>query len=500
MTVRFEQLSGLDANFLAIENDRNYGHTGGLSILDPSTAPDGSVTLDHLKEVLGSRLHLVPPFTSRLVEVPFNLDWPYWVKDEHFDIGYHCREIALPPPGDMKQLMEQVGRIYSRRLDRARPLWEVYMIHGLEGGKIALLSKTHHAAVDGLSGAEIMSAMYDLTVEPRKEKAPAETEEGAGMPGGMELVGEGLKSLPRYPINLASRLGRLLPHADMVPAMAGLPGSEWFSRNLSRARIAISRDEEAHVIERPPIKAPRGPYGGPVSPHRIFGVGSVSLDDVKTVKNAFGVKVNDVICSLVAGAVRKDLQERGELPEEPLVVLVPISVRTQEEMGTFGNKVSGMVVPLPTHLDDPVERLMFGHEAMNIGKENHQALPAMAMRDISAVIPPALHTRAARMASELSGRYTRPPFNVIISNVPGPPVDLYCCGARLETLYPLSIIMDGMSLNITVMSYKDSVDIGITADREQTPEAQSMIEDIQDELKALVKVAPKLKGKTAATG
>ncbi|MGK2955757.1 MAG: WS/DGAT/MGAT family O-acyltransferase [Solirubrobacterales bacterium] len=490
MSATIQQLSGLDAQFLAIENDRNYGHVGGLSILDPSTAPDGHLSLDYLIEVVSSRLHLVPPFTNRLAEVPFNLDWPYWVKDEHFDIGYHVREIALPHPGDREQLLEQAGRIYSRRLDRSRPLWEVYLIQGLEGGKVALLSKTHHAAVDGLSGQEIMSALYDLTVEPRVVDPPEESDGAGGVPGGVDLLTEGLKSFPRYPINLASRLGRVLPHIDLLPAMVGLPGSERISRSLSKVRSTINREEDAAVIERPPIKAPRGPYGGRVSPHRIFGIGSVSLDDVKSVKNAFGVKVNDVVVTLVAGAVREDLIRMGQLPDEPLVVLVPISVRTEEEMGTFGNKVSGMIVPMPTHLDDPVERLMFSHETMSIGKENHGALPAEAMRDISTFIPPALHARAARMATELSGRFVRPPWNTIISNVPGPPVDLYCCGAKLEALYPLSIISDGMALNVTIMSYRDSVDIGITADRELTPEAQDIIVAMQGELTALMDAIP----------
>ena len=484
-----QQLSGLDANFLAIESDRNYGHVGGLGILDPSTAPGGKLTLEKLTEVVGSRLHLVAPFTQRLAEVPFNLDRPYWVDDEHFDIGYHVREIALPAPGSRNQLLEQAGRIYSRRLDRSRPLWEVYLIQGLEGGKVALLSKTHHAAVDGLSGAEIMSAIYDLTVEPRKVDPPEPGEELQGPPSGTELLVEGVKSLPRFPVNLASRLTRLLPHVDMVPSMVGLPGSERISRSLSKVRATINREEDATVIERPPIRAPRGPYGGLVSPHRIFGIGSVPLEDVKKVKNAFGVKVNDVVVTLVAAALREDLLERGELPDDPLVVLVPISVRTEEQMGTFGNRVSGMIVPLPTHIEDPVERLMFSHETMNMGKEAHSALPAEAMRDISTFIPPALHARAARMATELSGRFTRPPWNTIVSNVPGPPVDLYCCGARLEAQYPLSIISDGMGLNVTIMSYRDSVDIGITADREQSPEVQRVVAAMQDALKELLAAA-----------
>lgn len=488
-----KQLSALDTQFLAIENDRNYGHTGGLAVLDPSTAPGGDLTLRELKEFIESRLHLIPPFTSRLAQVPFNLDWPYWVKDEHFDIGYHVREIALPAPGDMKQLTDQVGRIYSRQLDRSRPLWELYLIQGLEGGRAAILSKTHHAAVDGMSGSEIMSAIYDLTPKPRTVEPPpadSDDETEAGAPRGLDLLSHGLTALPRYPVNLATRMGRILPHADLLPSVAGMPGSERISRSLSKVRNFVGRNSDGQVIERPPVKAPRGPYGAAVSPHRIFGFGSMPLADIKAVKDAFAVKVNDVVVTLVAGAVRADLAKRGQLPEEPLVVFVPISVRTEEERGTFGNKVSAMMVALPTHLSDPLERLTFSHENLSIGKENHDALPVEAMRDISTLVPPALHTRAARVATRLSGRFTRPPWNVIVSNVPGPPVDLYCCGAKLEAMYPLSIISDGMGLNITVMSYRDSVDIGITADREQTPEAQEIVDFMQEELALLLERMP----------
>ena len=202
MTAEAKQLSALDTQFLAIENDRNYGHTGGLAVLDPSTAPGGDLTLQELKDFIDSRLHLIPPFTSRLAQVPFNLDWPYWVRDEHFDIGYHVREIALPAPGDMKQLTDQVGRIYSRQLDRSRPLWELYLIQGLEGGRAAILSKTHHAAVDGMSGSEIMSAIYDLTAEPRTVDPPpagSGEEAGAGAPRGLDLLSHGLTCAPALP-------------------------------------------------------------------------------------------------------------------------------------------------------------------------------------------------------------------------------------------------------------------------------------------------------------
>jgi WS/DGAT/MGAT family acyltransferase len=490
-----QQLTSLDAMFLALESDRNYGHVGSLAILDPSTTPEGKVTLDGVKQLLDERLHLIPPFTSRLAKVPFNLDWPYWVPDDHFDLGYHVRELALPEPGSMEQLAEQTARIYSRRLDRSRPLWELYLIHGLPEGRVALVTKIHHSAVDGMSGSEILTLLYDLTPEPRAVEPPSASGPATGAPPGGTLVLRGLAALPRWPMTAATRLSRLLPHVDVVPSLLGAPGSETISRTLSRARKTLGRQADAKIITRPRNRPPVGPYGGRVSPHRIFGLGSVSLDDVKRVKNALGVKVNDVIVSITAGAIREHLERHGELPDEPLVAQIPVSVRTEEERGTFGNQVSIMAVPIPTHLADSVERVRFAADVLSGAKERHNALPAKALRDVSTFVPPAVHARAARVAAELTARQiARPLFNVVISNVPGPPMDIYTGGARLEALYPLSVIADGTGLNVTIMSYRDSVDIGITADREQTPDVQTIVDGMRADLDALVAAtAPKAK-------
>jgi WS/DGAT/MGAT family acyltransferase len=481
-----QQLSSLDVQFLALESDRNYGHVGSLAILDPSTTEEGEVTIEELRERLEERLHLIPPFTSRLAKVPFDLDYPYWVRDDHFDIGYHVRELALPKPGSMEQLQEQAARIYSRRLDRSRPLWELYLIHGLEGGRVVLMTKIHHAAVDGMSGGEIMTMLYDLTPEGRDVEPPSD-DGPVEHPGNGEMLVRGVAALPRYPFIAASRFTRLLPHIDVLPSLLGLPGTETVSRTLSRVRRRVSGDSHTELVERPRMQAPKGPYGGRLSPHRIFGLGSTSLDDIKRVKNHFGVKVNDVVVSMVAGAARDHLARHGELPDEPLLAQIPVSVRTDDERGTFGNQVSIMIVPIPTHLDDPAERLRFAHDKLSVAKDRHKALPAKALRDATTFVPPALHTRASRALTELGGsRFMRPLFNVIISNVPGPPMDIYSGGARLEALYPLSIIADGTGINVTIMSYRDSVDIGITADREQTPDVQTIVDGMREDLAALV--------------
>ncbi|HEX4106951.1 MAG TPA: wax ester/triacylglycerol synthase family O-acyltransferase [Solirubrobacteraceae bacterium] len=483
-----QQLSALDTQFLALETDRNYGHVGSVALLDPSTAPGGSLTLDGLKGMLEPRLHLVPPLTQRLVPVPFGLDWPYWVHDDHFDLGHHVRELALPAPGTREQLAEQVSRIYSRRLDRARPLWELYLVQGLEGGMVALVTKIHHAAIDGLSGAEVMTILYDLAPEGREIEPPApDAADGEQAPGNAAMFVRGLAGLPRYPFTVSSRLTRLLPHVDVVPSLLGMPGSETVSRTMSRVRRAVTSDERAQIIERPALRAPRGPYGAKLSPHRIFGLGSLSLDEVKQVKSHFEVKVNDVVCSLVAGALREHLRAHGELPEGPLLAQIPVSVRTEQERGTFGNQISLMIVAIPTHLADPAERLRDMHEQLRAAKDRHHALPAKALSDVSTFIPPALHARGARAVLSLSAHnVVRPPFNVIISNVPGPPIPIYTAGAKLEALYPLSIVADGSGLNVTVMSYREAIDVGITADREQTPDVQSIVEGMAGELADLL--------------
>jgi len=480
-----KQLSSLDATFLALENERNYGHTGGLAILDPSGAPGGKISIEDIKQLLAERIHLIPPFTSKLVQVPLNLDRPYWVTDEDFDMDYHCRELALPKPGSMDQLAEQAARVYSRHLDRSRPLWELYLIQGLPNGRVAMLTKIHHSSVDGMSGQEIMTILYDLTPEARHVDPPSKDPD-YDYPSASEMLGHWVAGMPRYPINAAARLAHLLPHADVIPSALGAPGTAMASRALARARRFGSRDPETKIIERSKVKAPRGPYGGKLSPHRKFGLAAISLTDIKTVKNHFGVTVNDVVVTIAAGAIREHLELHDELPEEPLVAMIPVSVRTEEERGAFGNEVSIMMAPISTHLDDPAERIMFQHESLRSTKENHDALPAKALRDVTTFIPPALHARATRAITELNGAVSRPALNVIISNVPGPPIDIYSAGARLEALYPLSIIMDGSGLNITVMSYRDSVDIGITADREMTPDVQSIADGMGRELEVLL--------------
>lgn len=478
------QLSSLDAQFLALESPRIVGHVSGLAIFDPSTVPDAADMTARVRKLLAERLHLVPPFRWRLVEVPFGLDHPYWIEDPDFDLDFHIRETAVPPPGDDAQLAELTARICARPLDRAHPLWELYVIHGVRGDRVAFLTKVHHAAVDGMSGAEIMSILYDLAPEGR-EVPPPEGSHGERMPTQLELLGKGILGLPR-PLKGLAVLPAALPRLDSVPIVGALPGAMTAARLSMRVAKLGRGTADGGVLERTNVPAPRTRFNGRVSAHRRFAFTSLPLDRVKAIKDAAGVTVNDAVVALCAGAMRRWLDERGELPAEPLVAMVPVSIRKREEAGTFGNRVSSMFVPIPTDEPTPERRLQRAHEIMLSAKEHHRALPAELLADASQFIPPALAARAARVTSEvLSNRRLRPPLNLVISNVPGPRVPLYSAGALLEHNFPVSVVTDGVGLNITCLSYLDHVDFGVLCCREMVDDAWTITAALEAELAAL---------------
>src|SRR5918999_3728936 len=456
------QLTSLDAQFLAVESPRVYGHVGGLAVYDPSTAPGGEFGVKEICRVVGERLHLLPPFRWRLVDVLLGLDLPYWVEDPDFDPDFHIRETAVPPPGDDRKLAETVARIFARPLDRSRPLWELYVIHGLEGGRVALLTKVHHSVVDGVSGNEILSVLLDQSPEGR-ELPPPEDGSGERVPSDLEMLARGLAGMPRQPLRMLRSLPSAVPNLTDLPGANAIPGVPTPPRGFAGIRGLLG-DEDPAVLEIATARPPRTCFNGPASPHRRFSFDSVSLDSVKALKKEMGITVNDVIVALCATAVRNWLIERDELPDEPLVAMIPVSVRTKEQRGTFGNRISMMVVPIPTDEPDPRTRLQRSHELLRSAKERHSALPAELLMNATSFIPPAVAALAARTTIQILGR-TRPPLNLIISNVPGPREPLYCAGAQLQANYPVSAIVDGVGLNITVLSYRDHIDFGIVADR-----------------------------------
>jgi WS/DGAT/MGAT family acyltransferase len=469
------QLTGLDAAFLAMETRTVFGHVGSVSVVDPSTAPE-PLTLERFTRVVESRLPLVPLLRRRLVEVPLGLDQPYWIEDPDFDIEFHVRELALPAPGSNRQLADQAARLHARPLDRSRPLWELYLIFGLAGGRAAIYSKVHHAAIDGVSGNDILAALLDLSPEgrPPTEPPPRRTER---QPSAAELLARSAVSLTRHPLRAARLSVGLLRSAPALVANPAWPRLPLVDRLLGRNGDA--------VLSRPGLRAPRTPFNRSITQHRRWGIASLPLPEIKRVKNALQVTVNDVVLALCAGALRRWLLDHDALPDGPLIAAVPVSVRTTEQEGAHGNRVSVMLTVLPTQLDGARDRLRAVHEGMRAAKEQHGALPADLLADVTQFAMPALAGQAARMAARLRLVERTSLFNLIISNVPGPNVPLYYAGAELLAYYPLSAIVDGQGLNITAMSYRDTLFFGVTACRELVPDVEMLMAYLTEELQVL---------------
>jgi diacylglycerol O-acyltransferase / wax synthase len=471
-----QQLTGLDAAFLALDSPTAYGHVGSVSVLDPPAGGE-ALTLDRLTELIESRLHLIPPFRRRLVEAPFGLDQPYWIEDPDFDIEFHVRELALPAPGDDRQLAIQAARLHARPLDRHRPLWEAYLIHGLHGGRQALYIKVHHAAIDGVSGNDLLTALMDTSPQPQQAEQPDSWRSEAPPPT-TRLLARSAASLATNPVRavrVSAGIVRSLPALAKSPARPWLPLIDRF----------VLRRGRGVILPAPPLIAPATPFNKNIGPHRRWAFTSVPLAKVKAIKNAAGVTVNDVVMALCAGALRTWLQKHDALPEGPLVAAVPVSIRTEEQKGAHGNRVSTIIAPLPTHLADPAGRLAAVHEAMRAAKEQHNALPAELLTDIAQFSMPALANQAYRLASRLRLLERVPPFNLFISNVPGPTVDLYLCGERLDGVYPLSAIADGQGLNLTVLGSNGKLNFGALADRDLVPDVGLIIDALKDEIATL---------------
>jgi diacylglycerol O-acyltransferase len=485
------QLTSLDAQFLALENARQTGHVAGLGIYHPSTAPEGRLTCAEMKQLIGDRLHLLPPLRWRLVEVPFSADYPYWADDPDFDLDFHVRELALPAPGNEEQLAEQVARLHSRPLDRGRPLWELYVISGLHSGHVAVYTKIHHSVIDGVSGAEITGMLLDLTPEVR-QVPPTEPVTAGRTPRQVEMLARAVVGIPRYPLRALRAIPSTLPNLEETQ-LAAIPGASTLGRTVARLQNAVAGGGERVV--RSSLRTPKTSFNGRISAHRRFAFGQLDLARVKAVKSAYDVTVNDVVVTICAAAVRRWLLDRGELPDEPLVTQIPVSVRAPEEAGTYGNRILMLGAPMFTNIEEPVERLRATARELTVMKDRHRAMPAGLLQDVNHFIPPALFSRAARgtfrLATSAAGR---PQWNLVVSNVPGPQFPLYCAGARLVAHYPVSVITDGMGLNITAMSYDGHVDVGIIADREQIPDVWCLVGWLDEALAELEKLAPEPTG------
>ncbi len=471
-----KQLTGLDGAFLAMETHAVFGHVGSVCVLDPKTAPE-EVTLDYITRAIEERLPLVPLFRRRLAEVPLGLDQAWWIDDPDFDIEFHVRELALPKPGSDRQLADQVARLHARPLDRTRPLWELYLISGLPDGHVAIYNKIHHAAVDGVSGGDILSALLDLTPEGRTVPA-AEPFTGERPPSALDLLSRSARSALSQPAHALRVAGRVAWSA---------PGTAVAFRSLLPGPVArlLFGEPRNPLLPGARLRAPRTPFNRPVTPHRRWAFAELPLAEVKAVRRATGLTVNDVVMALCAGAVRRWLLDQDALPDTPLVAAVPVSIRTEDQRGTMGNQISMMLAALPTHVADPAERLAAAHDGMAAAKEQHDAIPARLLADVTQFAMPVLANQAWRLSARLRLFERASPYNLIISNVPGPDVPLYLAGAELLAYYPVSAIFDGNGLNITVMSYRGTMYFGLVACRELVPDLDRLAGYLHSELQSV---------------
>ena len=460
-----QQLSGVDASFLYFETPNASTHIGAFSIYDPSRLRDGRITYERLLADVERRLHLARCFRQKLARVPLDLDHPYWVEDSDFDLEFHVRHIALPKPGSWRQLCEQAARIHARPLDLSRPLWELYLIEGLDdlpgmpSGSFATLIKIHHAAIDGVSGAQIIAAMHDEQpdAEPRPASEPWVAERD---PSALDLLGRAAANNLRSPF----QLGRVL--ANTVPSV----------------RRYLDEQRRSRIQETGPV--PRTRFNASVTPHRVIGGIRFDLRTVKEIrKSVSGATVNDVILTICAGGLRKYLEAKKELPKESLIAMCPISVRSEGEHGVAGNRVSSMSVALRTDLADAGERLRAVFEATQHSKKLAEAIGARTLTDLGQFIPGGLAGLGWRTATRLGLANRVSPFlNTVITNVPGPQVPLYSAGAELIAQFGMGPVMDGMGLIHPVGSYNGSAMIAFTSCREMLPDPERYEQCLRDSL------------------
>ncbi|NUU21169.1 MAG: wax ester/triacylglycerol synthase family O-acyltransferase, partial [Streptomycetaceae bacterium] len=460
------KLSGLDSAFLALESETWPMHVVCLTIVDASAA-GGRVDYEAFKETLAKRLPRLPLLSRKLVQSPWGLSRPHWVVDPDFDYRDHVHRATVPAPGGRRELAELAEQIYRHRLDRDRPLWEWWVVDGLENGRIAHLWKVHHACIDGRAGASMQEVFFDADphggVSRELVPLPMPDEEDP-LPEGFARVTDMARSVAGTPVRLAGRLG-------------------------STAQGVVSAAMTGRLSQAMPLNMPRTRFNEPVGKERSYGFCTVSLSDVKTVKNAFGVKVNDVVLAIVGGAVREQLDFFGELPDKQLVGTVPVDA-TKGDTRSSGNLITGMLVGLSTDVADPAERLLCVHENALASKAVQGALGNDALANLADAPPPAVVSlggdlyRGARIASLLP-----PVCNAVISNVPGPRATLYSQGQKVEAFHSMGIVADGFGLFVGGMSYDDQIDIGVLADRAALPDPFALADSIVEQLNVLLKAA-----------
>jgi WS/DGAT/MGAT family acyltransferase len=456
-----DRLSGLDASFLHMERGPAHMHVASTTLVE-SPAPSYADFREHVR----ARLHLVPRFRQKLRFVPYGQGRPVWIDDPQLNLDYHVRHTALPAPGSEQQLRNLAARIFSQRLDRSKPVWEMWLVEGVEGGRFAIIGKSHHCLVDGVSGVDISTVLYDVEPDPAPQPPP-EPWIPRPEPSDAQLLADALLARVTSPREMVRGVGALLRGPRRAAAEAA--DAVWSAGTFARAGLA----------------APSSPFNVDIGPYRRLAMVRARLDELKRIKNAAGGTVNDVILAAVTGAIGRYLRERGHSTRDlELRAMVPISVRAADQRGALGNRVSAMMATLPVWCEDPVERLRVITESMGDLKRSRQAVGASLLTDLADFAPPTIASQAARLQSRQRW------FNLVVTNVPGPQFPLYLLGRRLLEIFPMVPLAKRQAVCFGIMSYDGTVNFGLTGDYDAMPDLDELAGDLEAALAELSSAVP----------
>ena len=453
-----DRLTGLDASFLTNENEASHMHIGAILVFD-GEAPPYPDFVAHVE----SRLPLVPRYRQKLAYPPFDIGRPLWVDDDAFNISFHMRQTALPSPGTERELITLADRVFSQSLDREKPLWEMYLVENLEGNRFAVLIKSHHAMIDGVSGVDIGTVIFDLTPDP-EPVGPAEPWKPRRAPSEYELLGQSAGEVAGAPVRLGARAFDAVRHPQQIVAKVG-EGLEGL----------------AEIAKQFADPAPDVPLNTEITPHRRIALSRADLEDLKRVKNHYDTTVNDVVLAVVTGSLRNWLIFRGvPVDDLELRALVPVSVRDEEERGRLGNRLAAMRAPLPVYEEDPVARLEIVSRAMDGLKQSKQALGAEVIARLNDFAPPTLLAQSGRL------NFSTRLFNLLVTNVPGPQIPLYMLGRQMSEVFPIPFLAENHGLAVAVISYNGRVDFGLLGDFDAMPDIDLVSEGLNGALAELV--------------